>query len=49
MRTVPLEERLREAIAWSAVLLADALKHSHAPRARDVAPPDPVGLGTRRT
>lgn len=46
IRTVSLEDRLHEAIAWSAALLADALKHG---RARAVDPPDPVGLGTRRT
>jgi hypothetical protein len=46
LRTVPIEQRLQEVIAWSAVLLADELERS-AGRSR-VQPPHPMGLGPRR-
>lgn len=39
--TVPIEERLRETIAWSAVVLADALRRGEL-RER----PLPTGLGS---
>jgi len=47
LRTVAPAERLRETIAWSAVLLADRLARAPAHGA-DTDSPDPVGLGTRR-
>jgi hypothetical protein len=47
-RVVPLEERLRETIAWSAALLADDLERSGRRRSPATDPPDPVGLGPRR-
>ena len=40
LETVPIEERLREAIAWSATLLADSLRRGEL-RER----PLPKGLG----
>lgn len=42
LENVPIEERLLEAIAWSATLLADALRHGEL-RER----PLPTGLGSR--
>jgi hypothetical protein len=48
-RTVSLEQRLEETIAWSAALLADELEHASERGVHTVTPPDPVGLGTRRT
>jgi len=48
LRVVPIEERLRETIAWSATLLADELERSRGRSARAAAAPDPVGLGPRR-
>jgi len=44
LRTVPIDQRLREVLAWSAVAMADALDRSDDP-AR-LATPDPVGLGS---
>jgi hypothetical protein len=49
LRTLSLEERLQETIAWSAALLADELEHARERSPHAVAPPDPVGLGTRQT
>ena len=45
LRDVPIEERLAEVLAWSAVLLADELERSDG-RAR-VERPLPPGLGRR--
>ena len=45
LHTVAIDDRLQEVIAWSAVLLADAIERS----GTSPAPaPDPVGLGSRR-
>jgi len=46
VRVVPIEDRLREVIAWSAALLADHLARMDAAHRR--TDPDPVGLGSRR-
>jgi hypothetical protein len=43
LRDVPIEQRLEEVLAWSAVLLADELERSDGRPA--VEPPLPVGLG----
>jgi hypothetical protein len=48
LRDVPIDDRLREVLAWSAVVLADHLARSDAAHRR-VEPPDPVGLGSRRS
>jgi hypothetical protein len=45
LRTTSLDDRLQEAIAWSAVLLADEIERT----GRVSAAPHPVGLGSRRT
>jgi hypothetical protein len=46
LRTLSIEERLEEVLAWSAALLADDVA---AAGARTLAAsPDPVGLGSRR-
>ena len=45
LETTSPEERLRQTIAWSAVLLADDLERAGGRRSPS---PDPVGLGRRR-
>jgi hypothetical protein len=45
LREVPIEERLEEVLAWSAVLLADELERSGG--RPPVERPVPVGLGSR--
>jgi hypothetical protein len=46
LRTVPIEDRLQEVIAWSAALLADDIGPADAPPLDTL--PEPVGLGPRR-
>jgi hypothetical protein len=48
LRDVPIGERLREVLAWSALALADQMARSS--NAQPYAePPIPVGLGSRRS
>jgi hypothetical protein len=46
LRTVPIEDRLQEVIAWSAALLAGDVGPADAPPLDTL--PEPVGLGPRR-
>jgi hypothetical protein len=45
LRDVPIEQRLEEVLAWSAVLLADELERSDG--RSPVERPVPVGLGSQ--
>ena len=45
---VPIEERLLEAIALSAVLLSDSLGRQVRDGVAQAEPPLPIGLGSRR-
>jgi hypothetical protein len=46
LRTLSIEERLEEVLAWSAALLAD--RGAAASAVVLAEPPDPVGLGSLR-